>query len=102
MALCHFSHAYAQGCCAYFTFAGSAPDEAVAEAAYLDAWRGAMEIAVRHDATISHHHGVGRLRAPWIAAELGGWAEVWSRVRAALDPDGRLNPHGMGGPRRPR
>ncbi|HXM57895.1 MAG TPA: FAD-binding oxidoreductase [Candidatus Dormibacteraeota bacterium] len=102
MALCHFSHAYAHGCCAYFTFAGSAPDEAAAESAYLRAWAGVMEITLRHGATISHHHGVGQLRAPWIAAELGGWAEVWSRVRMALDPAAGLNPNGMGGLSRPR
>jgi alkyldihydroxyacetonephosphate synthase len=98
LALCHFSHAYGQGCCAYFTFAGSASDEADARAAYQEAWRGAMEIALRRGATISHHHGVGQARAPWIEAELGGWWEVWSRVRTALDPASRLNPRGMGGP----
>src|SRR5215472_9638338 len=86
LALCHFSHAYAQGCCAYFTFAGTAPDEAAAEAAYREAWRGAMEAALRRGATISHHHGVGQVRAPWIRAELGDWWRVWSRVREALDP----------------
>src|SRR5215471_3505384 len=97
LTLCHFSHAYAQGCCAYFTFAGSAPDEAAARAAYGEAWRGAMEIALRRGATISHHHGVGQVREPWIRAELGGWWNVWSRVRAALDPRAALNPWGMGG-----
>lgn len=97
VALCHFSHAYGQGCCAYFTFAGSAPDEAAAEATYEEAWRGAMEISLRHGATISHHHGVGQQRAPWIRAEMGGWWEVWRRVRQALDPDGRMNPHAVGG-----
>jgi alkyldihydroxyacetonephosphate synthase len=97
LALCHFSHAYAQGCCAYFTFAGSAADEAAAQAAYREVWRGAMEAALRRGATISHHHGVGQVRAPWIRAELGGWWDVWARVRSALDPEDRLNPHGMGG-----
>jgi alkyldihydroxyacetonephosphate synthase len=101
LALCHFSHAYAQGCCAYFTFAGSAPSEAAAEAAYREAWHGAMEIAMRRGATISHHHGVGQLRAPWIEAELGGWWDVWARVRRALDPRAVLNPWGMGGGRLP-
>ena len=33
LALCHFSHAYEQGCCAYFTFGGSAETEAEARAA---------------------------------------------------------------------
>jgi len=97
LALCHFSHAYAQGCCAYFTFAGTAGDEASAEAAYREAWRGAMAITLRHGGTISHHHGVGRARAAWVRTELGGWWDVWQRVRAALDPDARLNPNGVGG-----
>ncbi|HLH67733.1 MAG TPA: FAD-binding oxidoreductase [Candidatus Dormibacteraeota bacterium] len=95
--LCHFAHATGQGCCAYFTMAGSAPDEAAAERAHGEAWRGAMEIALRHGATISHHHGVGRARAPWVAAEMGGWWEVWRRVRSALDPGRVLNPNGVGG-----
>jgi alkyldihydroxyacetonephosphate synthase len=97
LALCHFSHAYPQGCCAYFTFAGSAADEAEAEAVYREAWRGAMEAALHHGATIGHHHGVGQVRAPWVRAELGAWAVVWDRVRQALDPDARLNPRAMGG-----
>ncbi len=97
LALCHFSHASGQGCCAYFTFAGTAPDEAAAEAAYLSAWAGTMDAAVRRGATISHHHGVGQARAPWVRAELGGWWDVWDAVRRALDPDGRLNPHAVGG-----
>lgn len=97
LALCHFSHAYAQGCCAYFTFAGSAPNEATAEAAYQEAWRGAMEIALGRGATISHHHGVGQARAAWARAELGGWWEIWRRVRRSLDPHDKLNPNAMGG-----
>jgi alkyldihydroxyacetonephosphate synthase len=97
LALCHFSHAYPQGCCAYFTFAGSSADEAGAEAAYREAWRGAMEIVLRRGATISHHHGVGRARAPWVRAEMGGWWDVWTRVRRALDPGEVMNRSGMGG-----
>lgn len=97
LATCHFSHPYGQGCCAYFTFAGTAADEAAAEGAYGEAWRGAMQIALRQGATISHHHGVGQVRAPWIRAELGGWWDVWSRVRLALDPHGTQNPWAMGG-----
>lgn len=96
-ALCHFSHGYAQGCCAYFTFAGSGADEADAERRYLAAWEGAMEACRRLGATISHHHGVGRARAPWVAAELGGWWRVWQQLRAALDPQGIMNPHALGG-----
>src|SRR5207237_1260558 len=87
----------AQGACAYFTFAGSAPDEAAAEAAYEEAWRGTMEATLAHGGTISHHHGVGRVRAPWVRDEMMGWFAVWEAVRAALDPAGRMNPGALGG-----
>jgi alkyldihydroxyacetonephosphate synthase len=97
LALCHFSHASAQGACAYFTFAGSAPDESAAEATYQEAWRGTMEATLARGGTITHHHGVGRARAPWIRAEMKGWFPVWEAVRAALDPSGRMNPAAVGG-----
>ena len=96
LALCHFSHPSAQGACAYFTFAGSAADEAAAEATYREAWRGTMEATLAQGATISHHHGVGRVRAPWVRDELKGWLPVWEAVRGALDPAGRMNPGAMG------
>lgn len=96
-AFCHFSHAYVQGCCAYFTFAGSAATEAEAEAAYGDAWASVMEAARRSGATISHHHGVGRARRAWIQEEMAGWWPVWEAVRAALDPERSLNPGALGG-----
>lgn len=95
--LCHFSHAYPQGCCAYFTFAGSAGTEADAEAAYRRCWQGALEACFRHSATIGHHHGVGQVRAPWVKREMGEWWQVWERVRSAIDPNHLMNPHGVGG-----
>jgi alkyldihydroxyacetonephosphate synthase len=100
LALCHFSHATAQGACAYFTFAGSAQDESAAQATYQEAWRGTMEAALARGGTITHHHGVGRARAPWIRAEMKGWLPVWEAVRAALDPSGRMNPAAVGGVQR--
>lgn len=95
--LCHFSHAYGQGCCAYFTFAGSAATETEAEERYLAAWAGAMDASRRHGATISHHHGVGRARAPWVAAEMGEWWGVWQKLRGAIDSARVMNPHAVGG-----
>src|SRR5947199_171859 len=73
VALCHFSHAYEQGCCAYFSFAGAADREEDARAAYSRAWEGAMSAALEMGATISHHHGTGQARARWVADDLGGW-----------------------------
>src|SRR5437762_7155349 len=99
VALCHFSHAYEQGCCAYFSFAGAADREEDARAAYSRAWEGAMSAALEMGATISHHHGTGQARARWVADEMGGWMRVWRSVREGIDPAGIMNPNAMGGRR---
>jgi len=97
LALCHFSHAYEQGCCAYFSFGGSADTEAEARAAYGRAWEGAMTAALELKATISHHHGTGQVRSRWVADEMGGWMRVWRAVKEGLDPTGMMNPRALGG-----
>jgi len=99
VALCHFSHAYEQGCCAYFTFGGSVENEQAARAAYGRAWEATMTAALELGATISHHHGVGQARARWIADEMGGWMRVWKAVKDGLDPEGVMNPRAVGGVR---
>jgi len=97
VALCHFSHAYEQGCCAYFTFGGSSETEEGARAAYQRAWEGTMSAALELGATISHHHGAGQARARWVADEMGGWMQVWRAVKAGLDPERVMNPRALGG-----
>jgi alkyldihydroxyacetonephosphate synthase len=97
LALCHFSHAYEQGCCAYFTFGGSEGREQDARSAYMRAWEGAMSAALELGATITHHHGVGQVRARWVADEMGGWMRVWRSIKESLDPDGIMNPRAVGG-----
>src|SRR5207237_3591492 len=91
------SHAYQQGCCAYFTCRGSGGDEAEARAAYGRAWEGAMSAALELGATISHHHGVGQERARWVADELGGWMNVWRAVKNGIDPERIMNSRAVGG-----
>jgi len=97
LALCHFSHAYEQGCCAYFSFGGSEETEPAARATYGRAWEGAMIAALELGATISHHHGTGQARARWVADEMGGWMSVWRSVKDGLDPHGIMNPRALGG-----
>jgi alkyldihydroxyacetonephosphate synthase len=99
LALCHFSHAYEQGCCAYFTFGGSGDTEQAARSAYMRAWDGAMSVAIELGATISHHHGVGQVRARWVADEMGGWMRVWRSIKESIDPNGVMNPRAVGGDR---
>lgn len=52
-----------------------------------------MDLAVRLGGTITGEHGVGRLKRPWLAGQLGPEAmELNRRIKAALDPDNILNP----------
>lgn len=104
--LAHISHLYPSGASIYFTF-GAAPvllaegvpqdPESDASRRYEAAWEAGQRAALDVGATISHHHGIGLLRVPWFAEELGpGAGEVLRRVKAALDPKGVLNPGKLG------
>jgi alkyldihydroxyacetonephosphate synthase len=90
--MAHLSHAYPDGCSIYFTFAGSAPSVPEAEARYDAAWRAAMDAAIGAGGTLSHHHGVGRSKAPKLGAELGLGVEVVHALRGVLDPASIMNP----------
>ncbi|MDV3124418.1 FAD-binding protein [Mycobacterium sp. 21AC1] len=52
-----------------------------------------MDLAVGLGGTITGEHGVGRLKRPWLAGQIGPDAmELNQRIKRALDPDGILNP----------
>lgn len=88
----HTSHSYPQGTNIYFTFVARPEDPTAAEPTYLECWRQAMEATLRVGGTICHHHGIGRLRMPWMAAEHGAALDLLRAVKHALDPNGILNP----------
>jgi alkyldihydroxyacetonephosphate synthase len=94
--MAHFSHAYPDGCSIYFTFAGTAPDAATAERLYDTIWRDGLEATTRVGGTISHHHGVGLLKAPYMAGEHREAMAIFEAAKASLDPDGIFNPGKMG------
>ena len=96
LVMAHFSHAYPDGCSIYFTFAGTAPDAAAAERVYDAIWRDGLEAATRVGGTISHHHGVGLLKAPYMAGEHREAMAIFEAAKASLDPDGVFNPGKMG------
>jgi alkyldihydroxyacetonephosphate synthase len=94
--MAHFSHAYADGCSIYFTFAGTAPDAASSERVYDAIWRDGLEAATRVGGTISHHHGVGLLKAPYMVGEHREAMAIFEAAKHSLDPDGIFNPGKLG------
>ena len=67
-------------------------DAAMTERAHI-AFGEIMDLAVALGGTISGEHGVGRLKKPWLAGQLGPEAmELNRRIKAALDPENILNP----------
>lgn len=94
----HASHAYLSGACLYFTFAGL-PDDTVdaKDDFYTACWDAAMAAVIAAGGTISHHHGIGLNRARFMRRELGETGmSVLRAVKAALDPNGILNPGKLG------
>ena len=55
-----------------------------------------MALAIELGGTITGEHGVGRLKKPWLADQIGEDAlELNRRIKSALDPQGILNPGAM-------
>jgi alkyldihydroxyacetonephosphate synthase len=99
--MAHFSHAYPDGCSIYFTFAGHGSNRGGAEALYDAIWRDGLDAATRVGGTISHHHGVGILKADHMAGEHREAMAILGALKDSLDPDGIMNPGklGLGGPK---
>jgi glycolate oxidase len=69
------------------------PGDRAAEQRARVAFGEVMELAIRLGGTITGEHGVGRLKAPWLPAQLGPEAMALTRrIKDALDPLGILNP----------
>jgi alkyldihydroxyacetonephosphate synthase len=94
----HQSHAYSDGACLYFTFAGrpSPDDPEQPENYYRQAWDVVMGATARAGGAVSHHHGVGINRGRYLRDYLGVGFEVLTAVKGTLDPHGILNPGKLG------
>ena len=100
LVMCHVSHLYRSGASLYFSF--FARQERGAE---IEQWHAAKSAAcdaiVTHGGTITHHHGVGRDHAAWMAQEVGALGvEAIAAVKERLDPAGIMNPGKLLPPRR--
>jgi alkyldihydroxyacetonephosphate synthase len=96
----HQSHAYRDGACLYFTFAGRPAAEGAeeAEAYYRQAWDAVTDATLAAGGALSHHHGVGINRSRYLADYYGNTLAVLTAVKSALDPQGILNPGKLGLP----
>jgi alkyldihydroxyacetonephosphate synthase len=89
--LAHFSHVYPEGASIYFTFLGRA-EEGEETDLYHSVWSDAMNACIAAGGTITHHHGVGLLKAPWMEQEHGSLVRIYGALKRALDPNNILNP----------
>ncbi len=87
----HASHFYPQGTNLYFIFisrAGELEDFRKFQAGIIDAIE-------KHGGSLSHHHGVGRMMAPWMERHLGEkQMNVLRALKNHFDPQGIMNPGG--------
>ena len=87
----HASHFYPQGTNLYFIFIARMDlDE------YVAFQNGIISRIVESGGSLSHHHGVGRLLAPWMEAHLGReQMAVLRALKRHFDPNGIMNPGGQ-------
>jgi alkyldihydroxyacetonephosphate synthase len=86
----HSSHFYPQGTNLYFIFVARMDGEE-----YLDYQPKIIDYICRTGAALSHHHGIGRMLAPWYEESLGrNELELLRAIKGHLDPNNILNPGG--------
>lgn len=91
MCMTHMSHFYPQGANLYFIF--QAKMDSIDE--YLEYQYGIMDHIQKAGASMSHHHGIGKMTAPWLEAQIGhNEMEVYRALKEHFDPDHIMNPGG--------
>lgn len=92
MCMTHASHFYPQGTNLYFIFIVrmNDPDE------FRKFQRGVIDNIQKYGGSLSHHHGVGRMMAPWMEKHLGKeQLAVLQALKSHFDPHNIMNPGGM-------
>lgn len=87
----HMSHVYPQGGNLYFIFIAKINkiDE------YLEYQNGILDNIQKFGAAMSHHHGIGKMTAPWLEHQVGkNQMEVFKALKAHFDPNNIMNPGG--------
>ncbi|HEX6574138.1 MAG TPA: FAD-binding oxidoreductase [Gemmatimonadaceae bacterium] len=86
---CRVTQIYETGCCIYFYMAFYAKGVADAVGAYHEIETIARREVIAAGGSISHHHGVGKLRLPFVDDIMSPAMQTWrEQMKAALDPQG--------------
>jgi len=89
--LTHASHFYPQGTNLYFIFMMKPKDDRE----FFEFRSDIVSRIVEHGGSVSHHHGIGRMFAPWMETYLGKeQMEVLRALKRHFDPNNIMNPGG--------
>ncbi len=83
----HWSHVYPEGACQYMTLRLPPMPHDRMLVLHRRAWDLAERACLELGGSISHHHGAGLFRNPWLRAELGVGLEMLQALKDHLDPD---------------
>lgn len=87
----HMSHAYPQGANLYFIFIAKMTE--IDD--FLSYHRGILDHIQKSGAAISHHHGIGKMFAPWLEGQIGAnQYELFKLLKNHFDPNYIMNPGG--------
>ncbi|MDD6193729.1 MAG: FAD-binding oxidoreductase [Lachnospiraceae bacterium] len=87
----HMSHCYPQGANLYFIFITRMSDAEEFKAYHATI----LDAIQKSGAAMSHHHGIGKMFAPWLEGQLGRTEYgVFKSLKAYFDPGYNMNPGG--------
>lgn len=89
----HSSHSYLNGTNIYFQM-GAIPENTVEEAerVHRQIWDIVMEVTLKYNGAIAHHHGIGKHRVKYLKDELGNGIDLLYGIKKTFDPKGIMNP----------
>lgn len=87
----HMSHVYPQGANLYWIFITPMTDPEEYRAYHA----GILDAIQKSGASMSHHHGIGKMFAPWLEGSMGkNEYDVIRCLKNHFDPDNLMNPGG--------